>query len=95
MATDQNDSTNGYLISEAMINRIFGGSAILMVLALLALLLVATARPQGRLSHVDTSQARSVHATALERLSGSAPNAEGNDTLDIRTAMELVVERGF
>lgn len=95
MATEQSNNTNGYLISEAMINRIFGGSAILMVLALLALLLVATARPQGRLSHVDTSQARSVHATAQERLSGNAPSATGNDTLDIGTAMELVLERGF
>lgn len=92
MATD---NRNGYLISEAMINRIFAGSAVLMVLALLALLLVATARPQGRLSHVDTSQARAVHAAAAERLSGAAPGLDGNETLDVRTAMELLVERGL
>jgi len=92
LATDNN---NGYLISEAMINRIFAGSAILMVLAVAALLLVATARPQGRLSNVDTSQAQAVRESARERLSGAAPSVDGNETLAIEQAMKLIVERGL
>ncbi len=91
MATEQ----NGYLISETMVTRLFAGSALIMIVAVVALLLVATARPQGTLRNVNTSQFETSRSAALDNLSGYRETEDGRVTIDIRRAMELVVERGF
>lgn len=94
MATEQNG--NGYLISETLVTRMFVGSAVLMVMALFALFLIATARPQGRLNtNVNTAQHELTRDAALERLSGYGETDDGRLTIDIRRAMELIVERGL
>lgn len=91
MATEQ----NGYLISETMVTRLFVGSAAIMILALVALLLIATARPQGTVRNVNTSQYVESRAAAQENLAGYRETEDGRITIDIRRAMELVVERGL
>lgn len=90
MATEQRE----YLLSERMITGLFAGSAVLMVLALLALALVATARPQGRLADVNTAQFEAVRAQALDNLSGYRQFQDGTITIDIERAMDLTLERG-
>ena len=91
MATEQND----YLISERMVNLIFVISAVGMVLALLALLLVATARPQGRLVDVDNSQYRESRAQAMENLGHYGETEDGRVTIAVGRAMDLLLERGI
>lgn len=86
---------NSYLISEAMINRLFVGSAAIMILTILALLLVLSAVPQGSLSNVNTQQFETTRSAALENLEGYAETEDGRITIDIRRAMELLVERGL
>jgi len=90
MASEQRD----YLLSERMVTILFAGSASLMVLVLLALALVATARPQGRLANVNTSQFEAVREQALENLSGYRQYQDGTITIDIERAMDLTLERG-
>ncbi len=91
MATEPRE----YLLSERMVTNLFAGSAVLMVLVLIGLALVATARPQGRLSTVDTSQYDAVHQRAVDNISGYRQFQDGTITIDIRRAMELTVERGL
>lgn len=91
MATER----NGYLISEAMVTRLFVGSVAVMLLALVALLLIATARPQGSLRNVNTSQFEASRSAAQENLNGYRETEDGRITIDIRRAMELIVERGL
>ena len=91
MATER----NGYLISEAMVTRLFVGSVAVMLLALVALLLIATARPQGSLRNVNTSQFEASRSVAQENLTGYRETEDGRITIDIRRAMELTVERGL
>ena len=91
MATEQRD----YLLSERVITNLFAASAILMVLVLFALALIATARPQGRLANVNTSQHEAVRERALDNLTGYRQYQDGTITIDINRAMDLTVDRGL
>lgn len=91
MATKQTD----YLISERMVSGIFVASAAGMVLALMALFLVATARPQGRLVNVNDTQFVTSRDAALENISTYGETEDGRITIDVRRAMDLLVERGL
>lgn len=65
-----------------------------MVVVIIAILLLATARPQGVLEPLDDSQHRALLGAAESRLDGFEVRDDGSARLDIAYAMELVVERG-
>ncbi len=87
-------STKDYLFSERQIRL----GAILMTAGmagtLIALLLLATARPQGRFEALDTSGFRAQVAAATADLTGYELLEDGRATIDIEHAMELVAQRG-
>lgn len=87
-------STKDYLFSENQIRL----GAILMTVGmagtLIALLLIATARPQGRFEALDTSGFRAQVEAATADLTGYELLEDGRATIDIEHAMELVAQRG-
>jgi mono/diheme cytochrome c family protein len=88
------EPTRQYLFSEAQIRAMFAGVTALMVLTLVALLLLISARPQGRFGQADTNQFDATIERAAEELSGYRELDNGIVQIDIRRAIELVAERG-
>jgi mono/diheme cytochrome c family protein len=88
------EPTRQYLFSEAQIRAMFAGVTALMVLTLVALLLLVSARPQGRFGRADTDQFNATIERAAEELSGYRELDNGLVQIDIRRAIELVAERG-
>lgn len=87
-------STKDYLFSE---NQVRLGAVFMtvgMVVALIALLLIATAQPRGRFERLDTSEFRAQVESATDDLTGYALLDDGRATIDIERAMELVAQRG-
>jgi mono/diheme cytochrome c family protein len=65
-----------------------------MLVALIVLLVLATARPQGRLQALDDAQHQALLREADARLTGFDVHDDGAARLDIEHAMRLVAERG-
>lgn len=88
------EPTRQYIFSEGQIKTAFGAVTGLMVLVLVVLLLLITARPQGSFGRADTRQFERTVASASEDLSGFRELEDGAVQIDIERAMELIVERG-
>lgn len=88
------EPTRQYIFTEGQIRVFFNALTALMVLALVVLLLLISARPQGSFGRVDTSQFDSTIERATEELSGYRELENGLMQLDINRAIELVAERG-
>jgi mono/diheme cytochrome c family protein len=88
------EPTRQYLFSEGQIRAMFAGVTAVMVLTLVALLLLISARPQGRFRRADTGQFEATIERAAEELSGYRDLENGLVQIDIRRAIELVAERG-
>lgn len=86
--------TRQYLFSEEQIRAIFVASGIGAVTVLVGLLLLASARPQGRFEALDESQYQETLERAAASLEGFEDLGEGRARLDIDRAMELIAERG-
>jgi mono/diheme cytochrome c family protein len=83
-----------YLISQQQVKAVAILSALGMTVVLIGLLLLATARPQGRFQPLDSSEFRSAVTSATADLDGYELLPDGRARIDIDTAMELVAERG-
>lgn len=88
------EPTRQYVVSPAQVRLGYALGGIGAVAAIVGVLLLATARPQGQYRPVDTSQVDAARARADAALSGFELRDEGSVRLDIVHAMELVVERG-
>lgn len=88
------EPTRQYLFSAGQIRAMFNAVTVLMVLALVALLLLVSARPQGRLAAADTRQFAATLERSSQELSGFRELDNGLVQIDIRRAIELVAERG-
>lgn len=86
--------TRQYIVSEDAIRRGFVLGGIGMVAVILALLILITSRPQGRLQALDDSQHQALLAEAQAQLAGFELLDDGSARIDIEHAMRLVVERG-
>jgi mono/diheme cytochrome c family protein len=84
---------NRPLISSEAVRSAFLLSTAGVIVLIVGILLLATARPQGRLVPVDDSVYQQRLAAAEQALGGFALVGEGAQ-LDIQYAMQLVVERG-
>ncbi len=91
---DQPENTRRYIFSEAQTRLMFVGSGVLMVATIVGILLLASARPQGKYLEPNRAQYLATLTEATEQLAGGAVNADGTLTLPIEQAMELVAERG-
>lgn len=86
--------TKDYLFSE---NQVRLGAVFMtagMIVALIALLLIATAQPRGRFERLDTTDFRAQVEAATADLGGYALLEDGRATIDIEQAMALVAQRG-
>lgn len=88
------EPTRQYILTEGQIRMAFIASGAGMVAILVLLLVLTSARPQGRLSPVDTTQFDNTIAVAAANLQGYEILENGRARIDIGRAMELVVERG-
>lgn len=86
--------TRQYLVSEGQVRAAFVLSFVGMVGLLLLLLVLATARPQGRFQVLDGAEFRAGLAAAAARLQGYEVFLDGRARLDIDRAIALVAERG-
>ncbi|MFO7544761.1 MAG: cytochrome c [Trueperaceae bacterium] len=83
-----------YLFSERQIRMAFVLGTIGMVAVLVAILLLATSKPQGSLVPLDTAAFDQQVAAATTALAGYEELGDGRARIDIDHAMQLVVERG-
>lgn len=88
------DPTRQYIISSEQVRSLAVMGSVGMVVALVALLFLATARPQGRFERLDTSEFQQAVASATADLEGYELLDNGRARIDIDRAMELVAERG-
>lgn len=88
------EPTRQYLFSERQMRLAFVLGTVGMVAVLVAILLLATARPQGSLVPLDTSAFDQQLAAATADLDGYEVLDDGRARIDIDRAIELVVERG-
>lgn len=88
------EPTRQYLFSERQMRLAFVLGTVGMVAVLVAILLLATARPQGSLVPLDTSAFDQQLAAATADLEGYEVLDDGRARIDIDRAIELVVERG-
>jgi mono/diheme cytochrome c family protein len=88
------EGENRLLFDAGQIRTAFVASAVGMVGLLVAVLLLATSRPQGSLQPADDSQYRATLLTAAENLEGYELVGEDRARIDIGHAIELVAERG-
>lgn len=88
------EPTRGPLFSEAQIRGAFVAGTVGMVALLVILLLLASARPQGRTAPVDTTQFDATVRNAGAVLDGFERVGEAGARIPIDRAMELVAERG-
>ncbi|MEX2541556.1 MAG: cytochrome c [Trueperaceae bacterium] len=88
------EPTRQYMFSEGQIRAMFNVVTVLMVLTLVALLVLVSARPQGRFGEADTRQFSATIERSSQELSGYRELENGIVQIDIRHAIELVAERG-
>lgn len=88
------EPTRQYVFTEGQIRSAFIASGIGMVSILVLLLVLTTARPQGRYSPADTTQFQNTLRLAVADLEGYEVRDNGRARIDIDRAMEFVVERG-
>ena len=88
------DPTRRYVVSAGQVRLGYALGGVGAVSLIVAVLILATARPQGAYVAVDATQ----HEAALERadaeLRGFDVRADGSARIDIEHAMRLVAERG-
>lgn len=88
------DPTRSYVVSAGQVRLMYALGSIGAVSLIVAVFILATARPQGAYVALDSSQ----HQAALERaeaqLRGFEVRDDGSARIDIERAMQLVVERG-
>jgi mono/diheme cytochrome c family protein len=94
VSTPPNEPVRQEVVSAAGVRAAIVLGTIGMILSVTVLLLLTTARPQGRLVRLDDSQHQALLRAAEERLSGFAVTEAGAARLDIDFAMSLVAERG-
>jgi mono/diheme cytochrome c family protein len=94
VTTPPNEPVRQEVVSAAGVRAAIVLGTIGMVLTVTVLLLLTTARPQGRFVALDDSQHRAALLAAEERLSGFTADEGGAARLDIDHAMQLVAERG-
>lgn len=83
-----------YVISQQQVRAAAILSVAGMVVFLLVLLVLATARPQGRFQRLDPAEFQQAVAAATADLDGYELYEDGRARIDIDWAMELVAERG-
>ncbi|HET8986259.1 MAG TPA: cytochrome c [Trueperaceae bacterium] len=83
-----------YLISQQQVRTMAVLSAVGMAVVLIGLLLLATARPQGRFQRLDPSEFQRAVTAATADLDGYELLPDGRARIDIDRAMELVAQRG-
>jgi mono/diheme cytochrome c family protein len=88
------EPTRQYIFTEGQIRAFFAGVTALMVLGLVVLLLLISARPQGNFTTVDARQFEGTVERAARQLSGYGELDGGLVRIDIDRAIELVAERG-
>lgn len=88
------EPTRQYLFTARQIKSMFAGVTVLMLLALVVMLLLITARPQGAFRAADTGRFETTLASSAEELSGYRQLEDGTVQIDIDRALELVAERG-
>lgn len=88
------EPTRQHIFTEGQIKGMFAAVTIVMVLALSALLLLISAKPQGGFTTADTRQFDATLAAASEDLSGNRELEDGTVQIDIDRAIELVAQRG-
>ncbi len=88
------EPTRQYLIGERQLRLATVMGTLGMVATLVVILLIATGRPQGRLTPLDPSQFQASLTRATEDLQGYALLGDGRARIDIDRAMALVADRG-
>ena len=88
------EPTRQYIFTEGQIRFAFVASGVGMVAILVLLLVLTSARPQGRYAAADTSQFENTLELATSKLEGYEVLENGRARIDIDRAMELVAERG-
>lgn len=88
------ERTRQYVFSAAQVRLAYVLGGVGAVAAIVGILLLATARPQGRYQPVDASQHQAARDRAAAALTGFELRDDGSVRLDIEHAMRLVVERG-
>lgn len=88
------EPTRQYIFTEGQIRFAFVASGVGMVSILVLLLVLTSARPQGRYAAADTSQFENTLELATSKLEGFEVLENGRARIDIDRAMELVAERG-
>jgi mono/diheme cytochrome c family protein len=88
------EPTRQYLFSERQVRMAFVLGTLGMVAVLVAILLLATSKPQGSLVPLDTTAFDQQVVAATSALEGYEDLGDGRARIDIDHAMQLVVERG-
>ncbi|MEX2536148.1 MAG: cytochrome c [Trueperaceae bacterium] len=88
------EPTRQYLFTDRQIKGFFAAVTVGMVLALIALLLLISALPNGTFAAADTRQFDETLERTSRELSGYRELADGTVQIDIHRAIELVAERG-
>jgi len=94
MPNDVNDPQGTMIGTEKGVRNLFVISGVGMVSLIVAILILATARPQGNFEPLDDSQYQATLESATEDLEGFELVGEDRARIDIRHAIELVAERG-
>jgi mono/diheme cytochrome c family protein len=88
------DNSRGYLFSESQVRSAVALGSVGMGIVLLALLFLATSRPQGKYQILDGSAHQADLQAAVASITGYEDLGGGKARIDINRAMELVAERG-
>lgn len=88
------DATRRYVVSAQQVRLGYALGGIGAVSLIVAVLILATARPQGTPVRVDTTQHVASLARAQDALTGYELREDGSARIDIDHAMRLVAERG-
>ncbi|MBX3139426.1 MAG: cytochrome c [Trueperaceae bacterium] len=88
------DNSRGYLFSEKQVRSAVALGSAGMGVILLALLFLATSRPQGKYQILDGSAHQADLQAAVASITGYEDLGGGRARIDINRAMELVAERG-
>jgi hypothetical protein len=87
-------ATRQYIFTEEQTRFMFIGTGVLMISSIVAILLLAYSRPQGRFSIVDRSQYLETVQTASQQIGSYRQNPDGTVSIPIENAVELLLERG-
>lgn len=88
------DNSRDYLFSENQVRTAVAVGSAGMGVVLLALLFLATSRPQGRYQILDGSTHQAELQAAVASITGYEDLGDGKARIDINRAMELVAQRG-